>query len=290
LDGCRGLIHLPLDSRGVRVDEDHKPKDYVVFASVIIAGIFGVWLLIVLLSAAGLNITGVEWNFERTGQLGDSFGFLSAMMATFAATFAYNALAHERTESARLRIRESNRDDAEKVETRRLRDREETRDSAERKREDEGTFFRLITLRNSIVADLTTRGTNIVSGTDALERMYNSLSRVIDSDDPDAEYARIYSHYKNDLGHYFRFTYHLVKFAVDRFDGFEQQYEYIRLLRAQLSNAEQGLIALNCVFGGGKGQFKDWVEEFSLLHNLDEHDRIKLTLDSRFDPSAFGTN
>lgn len=272
------------------MNEDNKPKDYAVLASVIIAGIFGVWLFIVLLSAAGWNLTGIEWDFERTGQLGDSFGFLSAMMATFAATFAYNALAHERAESARLRIRESTRDDAEKLEARRLRDREELRDLAERKREGEGTFFRLITLRNSIVADLTTRGANVVSGTDALERMYNSLSRVVHSDNPQDDYARIYSRYKNDLGHYFRFTYHLVKFVVDRFDGFDQQYEYVRLLRAQLSNAEQGLIALNCLFGGGQGQFKDWVEEFSLLHNLDDHDIDMLSLNDNFRSTAFGRN
>lgn len=209
-------------------DEDKPKRDYAWGATLVIGGVFAVWLFIVLLSGAGWNPTGLEWNFERTGQLGDSFGFLSALMATFAAMFAYNALAHERAESARLRAREVARDELEKIEAERLRRREEDRDLAEQKRESEGTFFRLLTLRNSIVEDLTTRGNNPATGTDALERMYNSiLSNVHHSDDKYVGYNSSYEYFKNDLGHYFRFTYHLIRFVENKFSNFDEKYEYI---------------------------------------------------------------
>ncbi|OYW35098.1 MAG: hypothetical protein B7Z42_15690, partial [Brevundimonas sp. 12-68-7] len=72
----------------------------------------------------------------------------------------------------------------------------------------------------------------------------------------------MFSSHRNDLGHYFRFTYHIIKFARDNFGP--DAYEYVRLLRAQLSNAEITLIALNCAHGEGREKFLKWVETYSL--------------------------
>ncbi len=44
--------------------------------------------------------------------------------------------------------------------------------------------------------------------------MYNSiLSNVHHSDDKYVGYNSSYEYFKNDLGHYFRFTYHLIRFV-----------------------------------------------------------------------------
>ena len=269
-------------------DHQNEPKNRLLSfkIAVLIASI--IWIMIVIISGAGINITGVEWNFARTGALGDSFGFFSAMMAGLAALFAYNTLVHERMEAHRLRERERERDKSERLEMERLRQRETARDKAVRKREAEGTFFRLVTLRNTIISDFTTRRPPIVNGTDALERIYLVLSSELKkSENRGNVYNNFYRLYKNDLGHYFRFTYHLIKFVTENFDDDHERYTYIRLLRAQISNGEQGLIALNCLYGQGRGQFKNWVEKFALLHNFDDQDRIDLNLDAEFSLSAF---
>lgn len=98
-------------------------------------------------------------------------------------------------------------------------------------------------------------------------------------------YLHMYENNRNDLGHYFRFTYHIVKFANDSFGS--AAYKYVRLLRAQLSNAELVLIALNCAHGEGADKFARWVERYSLLHNIDESDRKTFELDQYFAPKAF---
>ena len=105
--------------------------------------------------------------------------------------------------------------------------------------------------------------------------------------EPTEEYERGYHVHRNKLGHYFRFTYHIVGTVVDRFDDDETRYKYLKLLRAQLSNSEQVLIALNCAYGEGQGTFKNWVEQFALLHNIDQSDRDELGLDEVFAPGAF---
>lgn len=48
-----------------------------------------VWVAIVVFSGTGWNPSGYRWDFTNTAQLGDSFGVLSALMASIAAYFAF---------------------------------------------------------------------------------------------------------------------------------------------------------------------------------------------------------
>ncbi|MFY0608524.1 MAG: putative phage abortive infection protein [Cyclobacteriaceae bacterium] len=57
------------------------------------------------------------------------------------------------------------------------------------------------------------------------------------------------------LGHYYRHLYQLVKYVSSNNDlglSFEQKYEYIKTVRAQLSNHEQALIYFNSFFVAGR--------------------------------------
>lgn len=262
-------------------------------------GFLGWWSFVVA-SGAGLKVGG-PWDFSITGQLGDSFGILSALMASFAAIFTYQTLSDTRRqadvaekEAERLRL-ESRRtafnrrieDHAESIRRSEQLKREQRRDS-------EQTFFRLLDLRHRVANDLAFGAKEFkLTGTDAAEAMVNEIAHWNSywggtewtPDDP-AAYADIYEKNQNDLGQYFRTTYHLVRFADDRFN-FDSAYEYVRILRAQLSNAELVLIALNCAYGEGREKFLTLVQKFALLHNINPSDRERYKLDELLGSEAF---
>lgn len=82
---------------------------------------------------------------------------------------------------------------------------------------------------------------------------------------------------KSSLAHYFRNLYHLILF-VDEYKNFdnlftieevnELKYKYVRLVRAQLSNDELILLALNSISDYGQ-KFKRLIEKYYLLDNAD---------------------
>ena len=65
-------------------------------------------------------------------------------------------------------------------------------------------------------------------------------------------------------------------------------YQYIRLLRTQMLNSELLLVALNCALDKGKAKFKPLIERYALLHNMNPFDVRDFSLNSLFEPEAFG--
>ncbi len=97
------------------------------------------------------------------------------------------------------------------------------------------------------------------------------------------------------LSNHFRFTYHIVAYADRQFGDptlfgtkANPAYPYVRLLRAQVSDSELLLIALNCLVGEGHAKFKVLVEGYALLHNMAEEDIDIFALREGFDAKAFG--
>ena len=92
-------------------------------------------------------------------------------------------------------------------------------------------------------------------------------------------YERIFVLNRSSLGHYFRNLYHFVK-LVDEYKGFDNLYtkdeicemkrKYVRLIRAQLSNNELILLALNSISEYGKA-FIPLIERYKLLKNVNIH-------------------
>jgi hypothetical protein len=74
------------------------------------------------------------------------------------------------------------------------------------------------------------------------------------------------------FGHYYRHLFQSVKFVVnqsDDFINFDQKLEYLRTLRAQLSDHEQVMLYYNAIVGFGK----DWIDNdyftnYKMIHNL----------------------
>lgn len=241
--------------------------------------IFVLWAAVVMASGWGYNPTGIRWDFTETGQLGDSFGVLSSVMAAIAAYYAF-------------RTYRSAREDVERLEQQAA----------------EPSFLNLLERRYDVLDRVRTSEMRISSGRPenversgqkAIDRLANSLRRLVERDGAlivsnkyidieDAAYG---------LPNLYRFTYHIITFAQRQFSLLspsekmtkdDPAYQYVRLLRAQMSNEELLLLALNCAFGRGKEKFKPLVERYALLHNMSPNDVAAFRLNDVFETEAFG--
>lgn len=229
-----------------------------------------VWISVVIISGRGYSLFGWSWNFTNTGAFGDSFGPISAFMASLAALSAIGAYKSQQSEIQRQK------------------DREVVDDERAEKKEFEATFFRLLDAFRAIVSETDILGAegNNRQARDAFKAMLVKFQRDVASTHTDrAAWSKTSAYYRNDLNHYFRFLYHLIVF-VDRSDQIDR-YFYIRFVRALLSEAELTLIALNCAHGEGTEKFKPLVEKYALLHNLSQTARTKWKIVDYYEPAAF---
>jgi hypothetical protein len=228
------------------------------------------WLGVIWASGLGYSIFGLQWNFSNTGAFGDSFGPLSAAMASVAALSAIGAYRSQQLELQRQQQRQTEDD------------------QRSRRSEFEGTFFRLLEAFRSIVVDTDVHKGGALSkeGRDAfraiLSRFQNDVARTTSHQNA---WNMVSAYYRNDLNHYFRFLYHIVKF-VDQSEGVDP-YFYIQLLRALLSEAELVLLGLNCAYGEGAEKFKPLIEKYALLHSVSQKAKGEWGFDKLFAASAF---
>jgi hypothetical protein len=227
----------------------------------------------VVASGLGWNPLGMTWSFENSGAFGDSFGPLGALMASIAAISAFMAYRSQHDELRRVKLAEAQESEA--------RDR----------RDFESTFFNLLQLLRETVKEIDVSdryNINPVSGRDALKRIleeYIGGSRGSNDADKDV-YLQYYSQFRDDLAHYFRLFYHILKF-IENSEKIDSKL-YIRLLRATLSDAEIVLIALNCIHGGGQQKLKPLVEKFEILHNISAGNAKVWRIVPEFSLAAFG--
>lgn len=248
------------------------------------------WAIVVVISGTGLSIGGISWDFENTGQFGDSFGSLSAIMASLAALSALATFRITQDEIERIKNREKERDRELSQEKEISRKREKILDKAARKSEFEKTFFLLMGIFSSIVSetDYTSQSKQHKDeGRDAFRKIlqwFEHATRM--KQDHEKAFQATLNQFPNDMFHYFRFLYHLINFVHE--SDTDDKYFYIRLVRSLLSDAEISLLALNCLYGEGKGRFKELVEEYALLHNISKTYKSRLKLEGKFYDRAFG--
>jgi hypothetical protein len=231
-----------------------------------------VFYAVVLVSGLGWNPLGAHWNFTNTGQFGDSFGPLSALMATIAAVSALAAYLAQREELTRVRA-----------------ENEYERASSAR-RDFEQTFFNLLKLFRETVSEIdipNQYGLDAVTGRDALRRVLEEYIRGTQgSAEADSKaFKNAYVRLRDDLAHYFRLFYHILRFIDTSL--VEEKMLYVRLLRATLSDAEIVLIGLNCMYGGGS-KLKPLVERYRILHNISATSANAWRMCDAFDHTAFG--
>jgi hypothetical protein len=211
----------------------------------------------VVASGLGWNPSGINWDFSNSGQFGDSFGFLSTFMAAAAAFAAWAAYRLQHQEIEQLRASE--------VASRQLAE----------KRDFEQTFFNLLELFRGVVKEIDVLGDDgsQLYGRDAMAHLLYEAecASALDTGSPDADeraFTALYRSHREDLAHYFRLFYHIVKFIKE--SSVQPKKIYVRLVRATLSNSEMVLIALDCMYGGGKLKLRPLIEEYELLHNISQ--------------------
>lgn len=88
-------------------------------------------------------------------------------------------------------------------------------------------------------------------------------------------YEGFYSEHQQNLGHYFRYIYNIIKYVLDHANGLKdsERKRYLAILQSQLSNDEMGLIFYNVLSKHGTSQgeyrFLRLLDDFRLLENMD---------------------
>lgn len=248
-----------------------------------------VWISAIIASGAGWNPFANTWDFSNSGAFGDSFGPLSALMASLAALGAIATYRAQASEIGRVREREEELDKAASADRERAITREFLADERALRQNFESTYFQLLEMLRSLVntLDVEIYVGDIEKGHDAFKALLEAFKAG--SQNPDADKGELWlafsNKYKNDLNHYFRLMYHIVKFI--KYSEIDNRYFYIQLLRSMLSDSELALLSLNCEYGYGRDKFKELIEEFALLHNLSEAEKDYWDLESKFKPEAF---
>ena len=77
-----------------------------------------------------------------------------------------------------------------------------------------------------------------------------------------------YKNWHHHLGHYFRNVYRIIKFVDESDLSEEDRQNYIKILRAQLSNHELVMLLYNSAYYSKGKNFKKYIEKYALLNNL----------------------
>ena len=100
-----------------------------------------------------------------------------------------------------------------------------------------------------------------------------------------SNYNTFYNRNKDDLAHYFRNVYHILKLIHNTSDI--DKALYVSILRAQLSDNEQAILVYNCLHKNGLEKFKPLAETYSLFQNLDQKTFVNENIIKEFDQKAF---
>ncbi len=151
----------------------------------------------------------------------------------------------------------------------------------------EGTFFQMLRLHNDLLnsIDIMTGGQTrhggsgsalkVHSGRDCFSIIWAKYESLFQKNIQDENYERkmyingkfknLWTEYENEIGHYFRSLYHIVKF-IDN-SKIENKKHYTNIVRAQLSGQELIIIFYNCIYFSNL-KFKPLIEKYSLLKHL----------------------
>jgi hypothetical protein len=213
------------------------------------------------------------FNYEERGSFGDMFGAINSLFSGLAfATLIYTAwmqrkeLSLQRTELALTR-----------TELKGQRAELALQNSTSALQRFENTFFELLRVHGQIIAaiNISDEGGTVTHSRNCFRVFYIRLkrkisSRILNPIDPvkpiQSAYKDFYGDHQEEIGHYFRHLYHVVKFVKN--SDIEDKKQYTNFVRAQLSSFELTLIFYNGISEMGNEKFKPLIEEFSLLKNL----------------------
>lgn len=214
------------------------------------------------------------WN--SSGQIGDIFGGLLNPILTFLAFIGILLTINLQAKELRLAREES----------RRAATALEEQVDAVNKQNFEATFFQMLMLLNGIMdtmaAEKTVRRNDnteitidkeVFRGYFAFKVMFQSLSRAIKNSTSEKEridnirsgYRVFWLRYHQQLGHYYRYTYNMLRF-IDESDIIDKK-KYVRIYRSRLSDYEFVLLMYNAMTEDGK-KLVFYINKFDILDNI----------------------
>jgi len=143
----------------------------------------------------------------------------------------------------------------------------------------ETTFFNMLSLQVEILNSLSFNSKSLNSRKNFNEEntvgrdVFGSILRWIDDTEDESNSLRHYDDFQSAenqvVGHYFRNLYQILKFVNNSLITIEEKTKYIRILRAQLSSNELGLLLFNCLSSKvDDGQFRDLLIKYSFLEHV----------------------
>ena len=234
-------------------------------------------------------------DYEKRGQFGDMFGFIGALFSglAFAGLIVTMLQQREDLQNQKDEIKLQRQDLEAQTEALKLQKEEiaQTNKELELQRKEmveqnktiilqrfENTFFNMLELQQTIVNELRYELVNVeYKGRNVLSIQYKQIQRSVyddkqlKPDDSIGKYLQCYYAYvsNGNLDHYFRHLYRIIKF-VDASQCLTnvEKYNYLCLLRAQLSKDELLMLFYNGLSDYGNEKFKPLIEKYAIFKNI----------------------
>jgi hypothetical protein len=242
-------------------------------------------------SAWLINLITLMDNDSR-GTFGDMFGTVNSIFSGLAFTGVIYAIFLQRQEIEIAREEMARTKDILEEQKNQIK----LQNEEAKKQAFENTFFQLLQVFTDLTSrmDISTAPPKV--GKDCFPYLLGNLlayykahsKPLYNQYDFHSAYEDFYQKWNNDLGHYFRTIYNIIKF-IDKTEMPEKnKIFYSNILRAQLSNAEAALLFHNGISQYGREKFKSLIETYSLLKNVRDRDILHKSLKSEYAVSAFG--
>lgn len=254
-----------------------------------------IWLIVAVTSVWAISGYLLYPLKQDRGTIGDMFGAVNALFSGLAfATLIYTMyLQRDELELQRRELKDTRNE---------LKEQKEylaAQNDVLRTQNFENTFFQLLKQLNEIRELLKLSDYGVLHhGKSAFELVFGELinfrKKLIDEEKVNNltkdEVVRhtcnyVFKKRQDDLGHYFRTLYNLIKF-VKQSNVTDKKF-YTNLIRAQLSTHEVLIIFYDCLSDLGSEKFKPLIEEFALLKIVTEEILIDPYDYSLFAKSAY---
>lgn len=239
------------------------------------------------------------WSMDKRGQFGDMFGALGAVFSglAFAGLIVTLIQQHDDLKLQREDLRLQRQEIAQtNLELALQRKEMEEQNKTIMLQRFENTFFNMLEMQQKIVSELKYSNSNKqeYQGREAIQYMYLDIkNRSIIYHNSDIDHSLNNYYYFVDIGkmdHYFRHLYRIIKY-VDEYEpellSKQLKYNYLCILRAQLSKDELLMLFYNCLSEYGEECFKPLIEKYALLDNIRKDALINPEHEFEYDYSAY---
>lgn len=251
-------------------------KSQVIYIFVTVISVIAIYSLMIIYFSYPIK----DFTVKKAALFGESFGLINALFTGLAFAGVIITLIFQ---NKQIKQQQNDINNSQEI---------------QKKQNFETTFFNLIKLHNDIVSDINikSKGAFKYTGRDCFKFFHNKYfeayeeaqDKLSDSEPIiilNAAYVVFYNDWQQDVGHYFRNLYNIIKYV--HFSDMINKKTYVNFIRAQLSSYELALLFYNCLSLKGHERFYPLVVEYEFLENMDlniiPHEHIDL-----YDRKVFG--